>query len=200
MYVNLQLHYKEYVFCVQRGYLSSRNTLLSSLFAEANNNNFAATMIWEWIAWNIDDRSYDFSVGQDGSSAQQAQVNYMNSKVGYTAVSGQKKCTAACGVAWCFLISMQKAFSGARLEQSSLAAAENALLSGVPSTTRFASASFCSLLLSAYSSQTNLLGHEGLLCILLIKLHLACMGWGLTLVRHAYSLAWMVTLHAKTNL
>ncbi|BDA49884.1 probable mannan endo-1,4-beta-mannosidase 7 at N-terminal half [Coccomyxa sp. Obi] len=67
---------------MQRGYLSSRNTLLSSLFGEANNNNFGGTMIWEWIAWNIDDRFYDFSVGQDGSTAQQAQINYMNSKSG----------------------------------------------------------------------------------------------------------------------
>ncbi len=81
MYVMRQPQLEMMCSRVQRGYLSSRNTLLNSLFGEANNNNFAATMIWEWIAWNIDDRSYDFSVGQDGSSAQQVQINYMNSKV-----------------------------------------------------------------------------------------------------------------------
>ena len=30
---------------VQRGYLSSRDTLLNSLFGEANNNNVGATMV-----------------------------------------------------------------------------------------------------------------------------------------------------------
>ncbi len=89
---------KRHVSHVQRGYLSSRNTLLSSLFGEANNDNFGATMIWEWIAWNIDDRSYDFSVGQDGSTAQQAQINYMNSKV------------SACLLSW-------KSFPGATLNR-----------------------------------------------------------------------------------
>ncbi|KAK9902791.1 hypothetical protein WJX75_006160 [Coccomyxa subellipsoidea] len=67
---------------MKKGYLSSRDTLLNSLFAEANNNNAGATMIWEWIAWQINDYSYDFSVGQDGSNAERAQINYMNSKSG----------------------------------------------------------------------------------------------------------------------
>ena len=66
---------------MQKGYLSSRDTLLNSLFAEANNNHAGATMIWEWIAWQINDYSYDFAVGQDGSNAERAQINYMNSKV-----------------------------------------------------------------------------------------------------------------------
>ena len=66
---------------MQQGYLPSRNTLISSIFNEANNDNAGATMVWEWIAWQISDPSYDFSVGQDGSNAIYAQIAYMNSKV-----------------------------------------------------------------------------------------------------------------------
>ena len=66
---------------MQRGYLSSRDTLLNSLFGEANNDNVGATMVWEWIAWNLDDVSYDFDVSDDGSNGMHAQINYMNSKV-----------------------------------------------------------------------------------------------------------------------
>jgi hypothetical protein len=66
---------------VQQGYLSSRNTLIGSIFNEANNDNAGATMVWEWIAWQISDPSYDFSVGQDGSDAIYAQIAYMNGKV-----------------------------------------------------------------------------------------------------------------------
>jgi hypothetical protein len=66
---------------VQRGYLSSRDILLNSIFNEANNDNAGATMLWQWVAWQIDDTSYDFSVGDDGSNAMWAQIDHMNSKV-----------------------------------------------------------------------------------------------------------------------
>lgn len=66
---------------MQRGYLSSRDIVLNSIFNEANNDNAGATMVWEWVAWQIDDTAYDFSVGEDGSNAMWAQINYMNSKV-----------------------------------------------------------------------------------------------------------------------
>ena len=66
---------------MQRGYLSSRDILLNSLFGEANYDNAGATMVWEWIAWPIDDTSYSFSVYNDGSNSMRAQINYMNSKV-----------------------------------------------------------------------------------------------------------------------
>ncbi len=69
------------VSLMQRGYLSSRDILLNSLFGEANNDNAGATMVWEWIAWPIDDSSYSFSVYNDGSNSMRAQINYMNSKV-----------------------------------------------------------------------------------------------------------------------
>ena len=66
---------------MQRGYLSSRDILLNSLFGAANNNNVGGTMVWEWIAWNLDDVSYDFDVSDDGPNGMHAQINYMNSKV-----------------------------------------------------------------------------------------------------------------------
>ena len=66
---------------MQRGYLSSRDILLNSLFGEANRNNAGATMVWEWIAWNSDDSSYSFDTNDDGSNGMRAQINYMRSKV-----------------------------------------------------------------------------------------------------------------------
>ena len=66
---------------MQRGYLSSRDTLLNSLLGEANRNNAGATMLWEWIAWDIDDSSYGFDTNDDGSNSIRAQINYMRSKV-----------------------------------------------------------------------------------------------------------------------
>ena len=72
-------------FCVQRGYLSSRDTLLNSIFGEANNDNAGATLVWDWIAWPTDDSGYSFDVWSDGSNAMHAQINYMNGKVPYPA-------------------------------------------------------------------------------------------------------------------
>ncbi len=66
---------------LQRGYLPSRDTLLNSLLGEANRNNVGATMVWEWIAWYIDDSSYSFDTSNDGSNGVRAQINYMRSKV-----------------------------------------------------------------------------------------------------------------------
>ncbi len=73
---------------MQRGYLSSRDILLNSLFGTANNNNVGGTMVWEWIAWNLDDVSYDFDVSDDGSNGMHAQINYMNSKVSLGSLHG----------------------------------------------------------------------------------------------------------------
>ena len=66
---------------MQRGYLQSRDILLNSIFGEANADNAGATLVWDWIAWPIDDSGYSFSVYQDGSNAMRGQVDYMNSKV-----------------------------------------------------------------------------------------------------------------------
>ena len=68
-------------FCAQRGYLSSRDTLLDSIFGEANNDNAGATLVWDWIAWPTDDPGYSFDVWSDGSNAMHAQISYMNGKV-----------------------------------------------------------------------------------------------------------------------
>ena len=45
-------------------------------------------MVWEWIAWNLDDVSYDFDVSDDGSNGMHAQINYMNSKVSLGSLHG----------------------------------------------------------------------------------------------------------------
>ncbi len=66
---------------LQRGYLGSRDTLLDSLLGEANRNNVGATMVWEWIAWYIDDSSYSFDTNNDGSNGVWTQIKYMRSKV-----------------------------------------------------------------------------------------------------------------------
>ena len=76
---------------MQRGYLSSRDILLNSLFGEANADNAGATMVWEWIAWPMDDPSYDFSVFDDGSNGMQAQINYMNAKVHILSFGGKAR-------------------------------------------------------------------------------------------------------------
>ena len=73
------------VCCDQRGYLSSRDILLNSIFGEANANNAGATLVWDWIAWPADDSGYSFDVWSDGSNAMHAQINYMNGKVPHSA-------------------------------------------------------------------------------------------------------------------
>ena len=70
---------------MQRGYLSSRDTLLNSIFGEANADNAGATLVWDWIAWPTDDSGYSFDIWSDGSNAMHAQIGYMNSKVLYSA-------------------------------------------------------------------------------------------------------------------
>ncbi|CAL5219410.1 g1238 [Coccomyxa viridis] len=67
---------------MKRGYLGSRDTLLDSLLGEANRNNVGATMVWEWIAWYIDDSSYSFDTNNDGSNGVWTQIKYMRSKMG----------------------------------------------------------------------------------------------------------------------
>ena len=67
--------------CLQRGYLSSRDILLNSIFGEANADNAGATLVWDWIAWPTDDSGYSFDVWSDGSNAMHAQIEHMNGKV-----------------------------------------------------------------------------------------------------------------------
>ena len=87
---------------LQRGYLPSRDTLLNSLLGEANRNNVGATMVWEWIAWYIDDSSYSFDTSDDGSNGVRAQINYMRSKVpAHISLPG------VCNQTWTLLTSCQ---------------------------------------------------------------------------------------------
>ena len=83
---------------LQRGYLSSRDTLLNSIFGEANYDNAGATLVWDWIAWSTDDSGYSFDVNQDGSNAMRAQINYMNSKVLPPCASPETLAALPC---WC---------------------------------------------------------------------------------------------------
>ena len=98
----------------QRGYLPSRDTLLNSLLGEANANNVGATMVWEWIAWYIDDSSYSFDTSDDGSNGVRAQINYMRSKVSTHALPSDVCCCV--GIAFALLNACE--FASVRSEHS----------------------------------------------------------------------------------
>ena len=57
-------------------------------------------MLWEWIAWDIDDSAYDFSTNNDGSNSMRAQIAYMHSKVQAHALLLEFSCCAAMYQAW----------------------------------------------------------------------------------------------------
>ncbi|CAK0742592.1 hypothetical protein CVIRNUC_001407 [Coccomyxa viridis] len=81
---------------MKRGYLSSRDTLLNSIFGEANNDNAGATLVWDWIAWPTDDFGYSFDVWSDGSNAMHAQINYMNGKNGGALTPSAPSASSGC--------------------------------------------------------------------------------------------------------